>query len=162
MGESVPDGAGIGDVSETRRRKHSGGYAEEVQRSSRRRDQAKWYRFTHYRPLGVCAAEDMPKIPEADYGSELGTHGCSEFRRRSSAMVGGLKSERFSGTNRRLSAPQAAAASVPLPMRRRFMAKQTRCHSALFFLRPRKLNWRNPKTLLIQPKTGSTMTFLRR
>ena len=24
MGESVPDGAGIGEVSETRRRKHSG------------------------------------------------------------------------------------------------------------------------------------------
>jgi len=69
MGESVPDGAGIGDVSETRRRKHSVGYAEEVQRSSRRRDQAKWYRFIHYRPLGRSIS--LPSVKGLASDSEI-------------------------------------------------------------------------------------------
>src|SRR5438045_4095677 len=56
----------------------------------------------------------------------------------------------------------AAENPIPLLMRRRFTARQTRCHSALVFRRPRRLNCRNPRTPLIHPKTGSTMTFLRR
>jgi len=51
----VPDGAGIGVVGEARRRRHRGDYVEEAQRSSRRRDQARWYRFIIYTPLGCCA-----------------------------------------------------------------------------------------------------------
>ena len=38
-------------MSEARRRKHSGDYGEEAQRSSRRRDQARWYQFVEYTPL---------------------------------------------------------------------------------------------------------------
>ncbi|HXI13157.1 MAG TPA: hypothetical protein VNM92_11035, partial [Thermoanaerobaculia bacterium] len=47
-----PDGDGIGDVGEARRRRNSGDYAEESQRSPRRRDQARWYQFIEYTPLG--------------------------------------------------------------------------------------------------------------
>src|SRR5215213_8126313 len=37
-----------------RRRRHSGAYAEEAQRSTGRRDQARWSQFNLYTPLGLC------------------------------------------------------------------------------------------------------------
>src|SRR6266540_2214002 len=44
---------------------------------------------------------------------------------------------------------------------RRFVARQTRFHSAVTFARPRRLNCRKPITRLTHPNTGSTITFRR-
>jgi hypothetical protein len=51
-------------------------------------------------------------------------------------------------------APQLARIA---PILRRLSARQTSLNSAFAFAKPRMLNWRNPRTFLIQPLGGSAI-----
>ena len=62
------------------------------------------------------------------------------------------------GTLREVACPASSAqAGANEAIRRKFSAAQTSFHSARTRSMPRRLNWRNPSTLLIQPLGGSAI-----